>query len=35
MNALGTMSAASGDDVASLAAGNRLPEHVVRSAFVC
>jgi hypothetical protein len=35
MNALGTMSSASGNDVASLASGNRLPEHVVRSAFIC
>ncbi len=35
MNALGTMSSASGDEVASLAAGHRVPEHVLRSAFVC
>jgi hypothetical protein len=35
MTALGTMSAASGDEVASLATGRRIPEQVVRSAFIC
>ena len=35
MNALGTMSAASDQEVTSLATGRRLPEHVTRSAFVC
>jgi hypothetical protein len=35
MNALGTMSAASGDEVASLTTGRRLPEQVVKSAFIC
>ncbi len=34
MKALGTMSAATGAEVASLATGRRLPEQVVRSAFV-
>ena len=34
MNALGTMSSASGDEVTSLAMGTRLPEQVVRSAFI-
>jgi hypothetical protein len=34
MNALGTMSSASGDEVTSLAMGARLPEQVVRSAFI-
>jgi hypothetical protein len=34
MTALGTMSSASGDEVTSLATGTRLPEHVVRSAFI-
>ena len=34
MNALGSMSSASGDEVASLTSGRRLPEQVVRSAFI-
>jgi hypothetical protein len=34
MNALGAMSSASGDEVTSLAMGTRLPEQVVRSAFI-
>ena len=35
MNALGTMSSASQTEVASLASGRRIPEHVVKSAFIC
>ncbi len=35
MKALGTMSSASDGEVASLAKGSRLPEQVVRSAFIC
>ncbi len=34
MNALGTMSTASEDEVTSLATGTRLPEQVMRSAFI-
>jgi hypothetical protein len=34
LNALGTMSSASDGEVQSLASGKRLPEHVVRSAFI-
>jgi len=35
MNALGTMSSASGDEVTSLTAGRRLPEQVLRNAYMC
>jgi hypothetical protein len=35
MNALGTMSSASSGEVQGLATGSRLPEQVVRSAFIC
>jgi hypothetical protein len=35
MNALGTVSMASGDEVASLSTGTRIPEQVARSAFIC
>ena len=35
MNVLGTMSAAADHEVTSLATGRRLPEQVMRSAFVC
>ncbi len=34
LNALGTMSSASDEDVASLVSGRRLPEQVARSAFI-
>jgi hypothetical protein len=34
MNALGTMSSASGDEVTSLTTGRRLPEQVLKSAFI-
>jgi hypothetical protein len=34
MNALGTMSSASGDEVTSLTRGSRLPAHIVKSAFL-
>jgi hypothetical protein len=34
LNALGTMTSASGEEVASLTSGRRLPEQVVRSAFI-
>ncbi len=35
MNVLGAMSSASADEVAMLTTGRRVPEHVVRSAFIC
>jgi hypothetical protein len=35
MNTLGTMSSASEFEVTSLVTGRRVPEHVVRSAFLC
>jgi hypothetical protein len=34
MKTLGAMSSASGDEVASLTGGRRLPEQIVRSAFI-
>jgi hypothetical protein len=35
MNLLGTMASASADEVTALATGTRLPDQVVRSAFIC